>query len=247
MLAISNSFSYICGSRIDRSSYRSTKVNCRPFLLSFSTVEHKNDRYMEEEIWKDFPGWEGLYQVSTCGNVISLNYKRSGKEKLLRPRLTTYGYLFVTLIHKGRQENWFVHRMVGITFIPRVDGKEFIDHIDGNPLNNHVENLRWCTRKENQNNPVTKARMRIANAGRVFTKETLEKRGRSISKGKKEPVLQYTTDGQFIREWPSIEEASEGTGICRMTISHACRGRVKNPIAFRWKYKHPGKVRKIKK
>jgi len=187
---------------------------------------------MEEEIWKDFPGWEGLYRVSTHGNVISMNYGQSGRPKLMKPRLTTYGYLFVTLFHKGRQENWFVHRMVGVAFIPRITGKDFIDHIDGNPLNNHVENLRWCTRKENQNNPVTKARMRIANAGRVLTKEALEKRGRAISKGKKEPVLQYTTDGLFIREWPSIDEASKGTGIDRMTISHVCRGRVKTLLLF---------------
>lgn len=202
---------------------------------------------MKEEIWKDFPGWEGKYRVSTHGNVISMNYSRSGRPNLMKPRLTTHGYLFVTLFNKGRQENWFVHRMVAVTFIPRIDGKDFIDHIDGNPLNNHVENLRWCTRKENQNNPVSKARMSIANSGRVFTKETLEKRGRAISEGKKQPVLQYTTDGLFIREWPSVDEASKGTGVDRMTISHVCRGRVKNPVAFRWKYKYPEKVRKTKK
>lgn len=200
-----------------------------------------------EEIWKDIPGYEGRYKISTFGRVISMNYGRTGKPKLMKPRLTSNGYFFVTISNGRTAENYFVHRLVAIAFIPSVDGKDFIDHIDGNPRNNHIENLRWCTRKENQNNPVSKERMRIANAGRVFTKEVLEKRGKAISKGKKQPVLQYAVDGQFIREWPSVFEASEGTGIDRMTISHACRGRTKNPVAFRWKYKYPEKVRKIKK
>lgn len=34
------------------------------------------------EIWKDIPGYEGLYQVSNYGNVKSLNYRGTkGKHK----------------------------------------------------------------------------------------------------------------------------------------------------------------------
>ena len=32
-----------------------------------------------DEVWKDVVGYEGLYQVSSLGNVRSLNYRRTGK------------------------------------------------------------------------------------------------------------------------------------------------------------------------
>lgn len=38
-----------------------------------------------EEIWRDIKGYEGKYQVSNTGKAKSLNYKRTGQEKLLRP------------------------------------------------------------------------------------------------------------------------------------------------------------------
>ena len=47
-----------------------------------------------EEIWKDIAGWEGLYQVSTCGRVKSLKY---GKERILKHSKNSSGYLTVSL------------------------------------------------------------------------------------------------------------------------------------------------------
>jgi len=37
---------------------------------------------MTEEIWKDIPDYEGLYQVSNLGNVKSLNYKGQVKRSV---------------------------------------------------------------------------------------------------------------------------------------------------------------------
>ena len=36
-----------------------------------------------EEIWKDVPGFEGVYKVSNLGNVISVSYRHTGIPKIL--------------------------------------------------------------------------------------------------------------------------------------------------------------------
>jgi len=38
-----------------------------------------------EEIWRDVPRYEGLYQVSSTGKVRSLNYNGTKKQKELKP------------------------------------------------------------------------------------------------------------------------------------------------------------------
>ena len=40
------------------------------------------------EEYRDIAGYEGIYQVSNYGNVKSLNYRGTGKENILKPRLS---------------------------------------------------------------------------------------------------------------------------------------------------------------
>lgn len=49
----------------------------------------------------------------------------------------------------------YLHRIVAELFISNPDNKQCVDHIDTNRSNNRIDNLRWVTRQENCNNPLT--------------------------------------------------------------------------------------------
>lgn len=118
-----------------------------------------------EEIWKDIPGFEGLYQVSTYGRVRSFKSFHKATPYIMKTDPHRYGprvYQQIQLSSNSKTYTIGIHRLVALAFISRVEGKNCIDHIDGNPSNNRVENLRWCTHKENMNNPITRERERQA-------------------------------------------------------------------------------------
>lgn len=98
---------------------------------------------------KDLKGYEGLYDITTYGEIFS---KRNGKK--LKKTSVHNGYYRVNLTKEKKHKMHFVHRLVAETFIPNPENKPFINHIDGNPRNNRVSNLEWCTTKENSEHAV---------------------------------------------------------------------------------------------
>lgn len=58
--------------------------------------------------------------------------------------------------------------------------------------------------------------------------------GESISKGRKKPILQYSKDGDFIREW---ESASDVPFAKQNAINMCLKGKNKTCAGFIWKYK----------
>lgn len=96
------------------------------------------------EVWKDIPGYRGLYQASTFGHI-----KRS--ERILKTRpCTKYGHLAIGLWENGNRKTYKVHRLIILTFVgPCPQGME-TRHLDGNASNNKLDNLRYGTRSENE-------------------------------------------------------------------------------------------------
>lgn len=105
-----------------------------------------------KEIWKDIKGYEGFYQVSNKGNVKSLNYHRTGEEKIRKPKVDRYGYLIVALYKNGKCKTLFVHRLVLMTFAP-IENMDKLDvnHKDEDKQNNCLSNLEWCDKSYNNN------------------------------------------------------------------------------------------------
>ena len=108
-----------------------------------------------DEQWRDIAGYEGYYKISSCGRVMSVEriiQDRFGMkspyripQKILKPKRSQTGYLFVHLARDGRAKPHRIHRLVAEAFIPNPDGLPTINHKDENKENNHVENLEWCS------------------------------------------------------------------------------------------------------
>jgi hypothetical protein len=115
-----------------------------------------------EEIWKDIPGFEGVYQVSNKGNVKRLyNSYHKAQEHILKPGLSGGNkdgerYLYVNLCYQNKKKPYYIHRLVAECFLPNQNNKPQVDHINQNKMNNHLSNLRWVSRSENHLNKTHK-------------------------------------------------------------------------------------------
>ena len=176
---------------------------------------------MGEEIWKDIHEFEGIYQISSTGRVKSLaridSLGHRRKEKLLSPKLNSDGYYAYALCKNGKMYYFLAHRLVAQVFIPNPDHKSCVDHINTNRTDNRVENLRWCTSQENQNNPLSIVKHRIASS---------------------KPVIQYTKDDYMLKVWDNATIAGEELGTYHQTISKCCKERYdyKTAGGYKWKY-----------
>lgn len=105
--------------------------------------------------WKDIPGYEGLYKISSLGEVFAIKRK-----KIRKPTINKDGYYRVYLCGNNKKSTLLIHRIVAEAFLDKnnykraVGEKEkpivlVVNHKDENKLNNNVENLEWCTNAYN--------------------------------------------------------------------------------------------------
>lgn len=120
-------------------------------------------------------------------------------------------------------KDYYIHRLIAECFIDNPDNKPMIDHINRNRTDNRIENLRWVTQQENQNN-------------KDCSKSKYNGLGKINNKASK-TVLQYTLDGEFVKEWPSTMECKRN-GFNQGGVSACCRGEKPTYRGYIWKYKN---------
>ncbi len=171
------------------------------------------------EIWKGIKDYEG-YAVSNIGRVKSLNYNRTGNERVLKTKRDKYGYLYANLYKDGVQKTFLVHRLVAEAFIPNPENKPFIDHINTIRDDDRAENLRWCTCKENCNNPITRQKNSEARKGE---KALWYGKCGTLHPTSKPVIGVNKITGEEVR-FANAREAERALGISHSSITQCCKG-----------------------
>lgn len=185
---------------------------------------------MENEVWKDIVGYEGLYQVSNLGRVKSLKRKvyagrnrmRWQYERILSNNKTNgNGYIVVSLNKESKSKNKYVHRLVAEAFLENTNNYKYINHKDQNTFNNNVNNLEFCTAQYN------------STYRDAHIKRGLKFRNNLVNSKK---VYQLDENENIIKEFPSMAEASRELGTNHTSIYACLNGKQKHAFGYKWKY-----------
>lgn len=175
---------------------------------------------MEE--WRFITGFEN-YMVSNLGRVKSLNYRNTGKEKILSLTTKSDGHIQAPLFKDGKCYRKYVHILMALAFIPvpeylksiPVEGL-VVHHIDfGN--DNRIDNLCWLTKDEHD-----------------------KLHGADKKKKYSQKIAQYTLDlpCELIKVWSSAREIERETGFNHSNITRCCKGKYgfKSAYGYQWSY-----------
>lgn len=182
----------------------------------------------DAEEWRDVVGWEGLYQVSSLGQVRSLpRPNRKGVGRILKYGIQVNGsYRAVTLSSGPRQSRRLVHLLVLEAFHgPRPDGMVGC-HGPGGSQDNRASVLRWDTPSANSGRDrLRDGTLRIGEShpNARFTDEQVAEMRRRYSAGESQASLgrAFGTSGEVVgpvvtgKTWRHLPGAIPSGGTSR--------------------------------
>jgi len=235
---------------IGRESYKETYYPLVSKRLLDPFAEHLGVLLfdMQEEIWKDVNGYEGLYEVSNIGRVRSLPREvyvggktniciRAGRVlKQGHAHGRHYKYLLVCLCKDQQRSMKRVHRLVAEAFIPNPDNLPMVNHKDENPSNNRVDNLEWCTAKYNSNYGTAREKMKEARKKNNSNKRMLLTRIKNNTSKPPRGVAMIDDDGDIVKRYFSVSDAARDIGVHVSCVSRVCIGKRRHIHGYKFRY-----------
>lgn len=178
------------------------------------------------EIWQNIKGFEGLYKISTKGNILSLGNGKStnwNKERIIKLKTQNGKYVKVTLHKDSKRYYYTLHRLVAETFILNPTNKTQVNHIDGNKQNNNVSNLEWLTPSENQKHAY---------------KIGLQKPIKDINNKQSIKIKQLDLQGNLVKEWGGVKQVKRELGFNICGIIKCCKKVPKYNTAYGYKWEY---------
>ena len=203
---------------------------------------------LENEIWKEIPGYDDYFLVSSYGRAKSVDriiYTSNGKQRFFKGIILkqtvnkTYNKTVgdfnvdskIGFSYHGKSHNFRMATIVYRLFIGDIPKNMIVAHIDGNNLNNTPNNLKLITYQQKQKKIYDKNR--CAKIFKFQTKEGTKKQAAARQK----PVTQFTLHGNPIRLYQSIKEAALQTGIDNSSIVAAIKHKTMvSAGGFLWQY-----------
>ena len=177
-----------------------------------------------------------MYEVSTYGRIRSLPRKGT-KGNIVKPSLSSSGYLQTHLCKNGIRHTYQVHRLVASHFLENTNNYPEVNHIDECKTNNHVSNLEYCTRVQNVRHGTGIERMAKAhNYKESAIKSALNHDYEAIAMKRSKRVAQMDRYGNVIKIWDSLRSASRHIGCSSSQISNVCNGKTHTTHGYRWQF-----------
>lgn len=150
------------------------------------------------EIWKDIPGYEGIYQASTEGRIRS--YRRGIlRQKNNARKGRSSKALYVRLYKGGKEHKAPVHQLVARTFIGECPKGQVVCHKSRMIFDNSIGNLCYVTNEE---------------------------LGRRAGRAGRRPVILVSRNG-IVKAYSSAVEAGEDLCISKEAVAFRCHGKAK--------------------
>jgi hypothetical protein len=159
------------------------------------------------------------YWIANNGTVLSRRVE--GKELEIKQHTnpkTGYRQLALCIGDKNTKarKTFYPHRLVAEYFVENPSGYNTVNHKDLDKTNNHSFNLEWTTQSENI---------------RHYYLSNAKGKPREMK-----AVEQWSISGEYIATFPSVSNASKETGVNVASVFHCCKGKIKKPKHFFFKY-----------
>ena len=174
-----------------------------------TTKQESNNK----EVWKPFPHelFKEKYKVSNKGRVCNI------KTRNILAQTIKNGYCYCVLMGPEKKlQSFRTHRVVAKLFVKNPDKEinDIVNHLDGNRFNNHYQNLEWTTIKGNNQHA----------ADNNLTGKTTRR------------VAQYDMKDNLIKNYKTLTQAYNETGISSGAIVDVCKGKWNHAGGYQWRY-----------